>query len=167
MQKLGAPDHHHLDAAIGWLGLGLPGDALAELQAIAPGLQNHPDVLEVRWELFAREQNWTEALAFAEQLVALAPQRASGWLHRAYALRRAPGGDVAQAQEVLLPAAEMFPGEPTIFYNLACYACQLEKSAEARTWLERAIAVAGKDPIQAMALADDDLLPLRAEIENW
>ena len=167
MQKLGAPDHHHLNAALGWLGLGLPGDALAELQAIAPELQNHPDVLEARWELFAREQNWTEALRFAEQLVALAPKRASGWLHRAYAVRRVPGGDVAQAQEALLPAAEMFPGEPTIFYNLACYACQLGNPDAARGWLERAIAVAGKAPIKAMALADDDLLALRSEIEKW
>lgn len=167
MQKLGAPDLHHLDAAIGWLGLGLPGDALAELHAIAPGLQNHPDVLEVRWELFAREQNWAAALRAAEQLVADAPQRASGWLHRAYAVRRAPGGDVAQAQEVLLPAAEKFSDEPTIFYNLACYACQLGNLDAARGWLERALAVAGKVPIQAMALADDDLLLLRAEIEKW
>lgn len=165
MQPLVPPDTHHLEAASGWLGLGLPNDARAELSRISSANQSHPDVLEVRWELFARETNWSDALQTAGQLVATAPDRASGWLHQAYAMRRAPGGGLRPAWEVLLPAAKLFPDEPTIFYNLACYACQMQRLDEARDWLQQAVAIGGKEQIKCMALADDDLQPLWPEIK--
>lgn len=167
MQKLAPPDSHHLEAASGWLGLGLMADARAELQRIAPEQQEHPDVLEVRWELLARENNWQDAVRVAEQLVASAPERASGWLHQAYAVRRATDGGLAMAQDVLRTGAKLFSDEPTILYNLACYACQLERTDEARKWLEEAIAIGGKEQIKSLALADDDLKPLWPEIEKW
>ena len=166
VRKLVPPDSHHLEAATGWLGLGLCADARAELKAISPRQQNHPDVLEVRWEIFARENNWSDAAQVAGQLVACAPERASGWLYQAYAVRRAPDGGLPQAREVLQTAAKMFPEEPTVFYNLACYACQLEQIDEAVQWLERAVAIGGKEQIKRMALADDDLKPLWPEIRN-
>lgn len=166
MQPLVPPDTHHLEAAGGWLGLGLPNDARAELGRISPANQSHPDVLEVRWEIFARENNWTDALQTAGQLVACAPDRASGWLHQAYALRRAPGGGLPQAKVALLPAAGKFPAEPVIVYNLACYACQLSQLDEAREWLGQAVRTGGKDAIKKMALADDDLKPLWPEIQK-
>jgi len=67
----------------------------------------------------------------------------------------------------LLPAAETFPGEPTIPYNLSCYACQLQRLAEARTWLRRAFQLGDKDKLKAMALADPDLQPLWEEIREF
>ncbi len=51
----------------------------------------------------------------------------AGWLHRAYALRRVANGGLPQAWDALLPAAEKFPGEPVIAYNLSCYACQMQQ----------------------------------------
>ena len=166
MRKLVPPDTHHLEAASGWLGLGLCADARTELKLISPRQQNHPDVLEVRWEIFARENNWCDAVQVAGQLVACAPERASGWLHQAYAVRRAPGGGLPQAREVLHTAAHLFPKEPTVFYNLACYACQLEQIGEAREWLQQAVAIGGEEQIKRMALADDDLKPLWPEIQQ-
>jgi len=151
---------------MGWLGLGLRDDARAELEQISAANQSHPDVLEVRWELLAREELWAQALATAEKLVAGAPDRASGWLHQAYAARRVPGGGLEQAWAVLHPAAKRFPKEPTVFYNLACYACQLQRLAEAREWLRQAVAVGGREQIKRMALTDDDLAPLWPEIEK-
>ena len=65
-----------------------------------------------------------------------------------------------------MPAAEKFPGEPVIAYNLSCYACQLQQLDQARTWLKRAIASGQKENIKKMALADDDLKPLWAEIRE-
>jgi len=166
MQSLGPPDTHFLSAAAGWCELGSIAEAKVELERIAPVLRHHPDVLEVRWRIHAQEKNWEEGLAAAEKLVEVAPQRSAGWLHRAYALRRAQRGGLQAAWDVLLPAVEKFPKEPIIPYNLSCYACQLGRLDQARQWLQRAVKVAGKEKIKFMALNDDDLAPLWEEIKK-
>ncbi len=166
MQRLGPPDSHHLNAAVGWLGLGLPDDAQAELKLISPAHQRHPDVLEVRWTIFAQEHRWDAALAVARKLMTQAPDRADGWLHHAYALRRVSEGGLEKAWAALRPAADKFPQEPVIPYNLACYACQMKQLAEARIWLKRALKIGGKEHIKQMALADPDLESLWDEIRQ-
>jgi len=166
MKPLAPPDSHHLDAAIGWLGLGCPDDARDELKMIPAGKQNHPDVLEVWWTLCVHEKEWPDALQIAELELTTAPGDAGGWLHRAYALRRAPGGGLPQAWEALLPAAEKFPKELLIVFNLACYACQMEKYDEARNWLKRATEISDQAKVTEMALADSDLEPLWPEIRG-
>ena len=164
MQPLGPPDSHFLSSAEGWLELGLRAEATAELDLISPPYQRHPDVLEMRWALHAHARQWDAALDAARELVLAAPDRASGWLHQAYALRRAMEGGLAQAREALKPAAKKFPKEPVIPFNLACYACQLGQLDEARGWVKRAMKVGGKESIKLMALADEDLKPLWQEI---
>ena len=166
VKPLAPPDSHHLDAAIGWLGLGCAQDSRAELAAISPTNQKHPDVLEVRWTLCAHEKLWDDALKVAEQELQFTPGDAGGWLHRAYALRRAGHGGLPAAWDALLPAAEKFPAEPVIAYNLSCYACQMQQMDIALTWLRRAIHAGQKDAIKQMALADDDLQPLWPEIKE-
>ena len=167
MQSLGPPDTHFLSAAVGWCELGNVTEAKAELDRIAQVLRHHPDVLEVRWLIHAQEKNWEEGFTVAEKLVEVAPRRSSGWLHRAYALRRVQRGGLQAAWDVLLPAFERFPEEPIIPYNLACYACQLGRLEQARQWLQRAVKVAGKERIKFMALNDADLEPLWVEIKKF
>ncbi len=164
VQPPGPPDSFYLEAASGWLGLGCAQDAREELARIAPEFQEHPAVLEVRWTLSAHEKKWAEALAIADREMVADLTSPAGWLHRAYALRRAPAGGLRPAREALLPAAEMFPEEPVIPYNLACYACQLERLEEARVWLRQAMRIGEKKAIQQMALADEDLKPLWPEV---
>ena len=166
VQKLEPPDSHFLDAAIGWLGLGLPNDARDELNKLSLKSLNHPDTLEVRWALYAKEERWEDALKIAEQKFKIKPNDPAGWLHRAYALRRSSNGGLIMAWGVLLPAADKFPQEPVIAYNLSCYACQLKHLDTARTWLQRALKIGEKETIKKMALDDDDLKPLWPEIKG-
>jgi Flp pilus assembly protein TadD len=166
VKPLAPPDSHHLDAAIGWLGLGCAGDARAELARISPANLDHSDVLEARWTICAHEKQWGEALEIACSELRIAPNESSGWLHRAYALRRVTNGGLSQAWDALLPAAKMFPAEPIIAYNLSCYACQMQQLDIARHWLNRAVAAGQKEAIKKMALADADLQPLWAEINE-
>ena len=166
MQSLGPPDTHFLSAAVGWCELGSVAEAKVELERIAPVLRHHPDVLEVRWLIHAQEKNWEEGLAAARALVEAAPERSSGWLHRAYALRRVKAGGLQAAWDALLPAFEKFPAEPTVPYNLSCYACQMGRLEEAREWLQRAVKEGGKENIKVMALNDEDLEPLWEEIKR-
>lgn len=166
MPKLEPPDSFALSAALGWVELGNPTEALEELDHITTANQHHPGVLEVRWAALAELKRWEPALKAAVELVRAAPENANGWLHRAYALRRAPDGGLNQAWGSLLPAADKFPKEPIIPYNLACYACQLEKLDEARTWMLRAMKTGKGSEIKRMALADEDLKPLWPEIRS-
>jgi hypothetical protein len=166
MRELEAPDTFHISAAVGWLELGDLGESKAELALIGPEARDHPDVLEVRWMICSEENAWAEALQVAQALVSGAPKRSSGWLHQAYALRRVPEGSVKKAWEALLPAFDKFPKEPIICYNLSCYACQMHQLDAARTWLQRAAFIGGKDRIKRMALEDPDLEPLWAEIKK-
>ena len=148
MKSLETPDLHHLAAAVGWFGLGCANDASAELAKVSVENQIHPDVLEIRWMICAQEKRWRDALEIAEQELKSAPGESSGWLHRAYALRRVSNGGLLQAWDALLPAAEKFPAEPVIAYNLSCYACQLQQLDIARHWLRCAVAAGQKDADQ-------------------
>ena len=164
MKNLDPSDAHLLRAAEGWLGLGLRAEAAAELDSISPEHQLHPDVLEARWAFHAHGREWEAALDAARALVRAAPDRSSGWLHQAYALRRAAGGGLPQAHAALKPAAKKFTREPIIPFNLACYACQLGQLEEARAWFQRALKLGGRKHITLMAMADEDLKPLWPEL---
>ena len=166
MQPLSPPETHFLSAAAGWYELGNITEAKAELERISPALREHPDVLELRWLVHAQEKNWEQGLAVAEKLVEIAPERSSGWLHRAYALRRVQRGGLQTAWDALLPAFEKFPKEPTISYNLSCYACQMQQLEAARVWFKRAAIIGGKSRMKHMALDDPDLEALWGEIKT-
>jgi tetratricopeptide (TPR) repeat protein len=155
MQPLEPPDSHCLSAALGWLGLGNQGEAKAELASISPARQNHPDVLEVRWAIYSEEKNWDPALQAARALIEEAPERAAGWIFRAYALRRVSNGGLQQARQPIIP------------FNLACYSCQMRRLEEARVWLARAAQIGGKEEIKPMALGEPDLEALWEEIRQW
>ncbi|HEX9048400.1 MAG TPA: tetratricopeptide repeat protein [Verrucomicrobiae bacterium] len=166
VQDLEIPDIHRLNAALGWLGLNSPAEARAELDSIPTARQLHPAVLEARWLLCAHEKNWHDALFVAEQEVTASPETVPGWLHRAYALRRVKGGGLTKAWDVLLPAAEKFPTEAVVAFNLACYACQMGQLEQAREWFQRALGIGDKKEIVKMALDDEDLKPLWLEIKK-
>jgi tetratricopeptide (TPR) repeat protein len=167
MSKIEPPDIFFLAAAVGWMELGLPAEAEAELAKIAAKNHCHPDVLEVRWILLAQAKSWDTALEIARALLKTAPKRSSGWLHQAYSLRRVSNGGVQQALDALLPASEKFPREATIPYNLSCYACQLQQFEKARIWLRRALKLSDKGKMKEMALGDPDLQPLWDEIRGF
>jgi predicted Zn-dependent protease len=114
-------------------------EANEELDKIAPLLRAHPDVLEVRWQVFVTAKKWEPCVDIAEAIIKSAPDRPFGWIHRSYALHELQR--TQNAFDQLLPAAEKFPRDWTIAHNLACYTCQLGRMQEAKEWLGRAIDV--------------------------
>lgn len=151
-------------AAEGWLELGNVAEAKVELESISPELREHPAVLEMRWQICAKESNWDAAKELAQVIVAQMPDDADGWLHLSYATRRASGGSVQAAWDVLYPVSKKFVGVPLIFYNLACYACQLGQIKAARELLRKAFVAGDATRYKLMALRDSDLKPLWEEI---
>ena len=165
--ELRPPDSHHLLAAEGWLELGNAAEAGNEIDRVDSAHLDHPDVLEMRWAICAAGERWEPGLAIAETLLRVAPRRASGWLHQAYALRRIKGGGLQRAWDALRPAYEKFPKAEIISFNLACYAAQLGRLDDAWEWLHKSMEAAGDvDVIKKMALADMDLHPLWDRIRS-
>ncbi len=162
MQSFGHTERFHLVAATGWLELGNWKEGVVELDQIGPELQAHPDVLRVRWALASAAKEWPQAVEFARALAEKEPEDSFGFIHQAYALHEMKR--TREAWDMLGPAAEKFPKEYLIQYNLACYACQLGERDKALAFLANAVKLGAKRDVRAMALKDADLAPLRDEI---
>ena len=61
MKSLEPPDSLRLRSAQGWLELGDHLEANVELEEISPRLNMHPDVLLLRYEIFAKAKLWETA----------------------------------------------------------------------------------------------------------
>ena len=156
------PFERHLQAAQGYLELGLPLEANEEIEQIPPEFKTVAEVLAVRVEIFRALDAWDLMEAVARQLCQRRPDDVQAYLSLAFATRRAIG--LQEALAVLAKVANRFPEEPTILFNLACYAAQLGHLDSARARLAEAIKL---DPFcRQMALSDPDLAPLHAEIKE-
>ena len=154
-------DQRHLEAAEGWLDLGLPLEANEELEKIQAQLRGHPDVLELRWHIYAKEKKWDACVDLATTIIKLAPDRSDGWIHRSFALHELQR--TQEAFDQLLLMVDKFPKVWTVPYNLACYASRLQQFDEAKKWLKQAISL-DKATVQAAAIEDEDLKPLWASL---
>jgi tetratricopeptide (TPR) repeat protein len=157
MKPLSAPDSHHLLAAQGWFELGDPVEANEELEKITPQMRVHPDVLKLRWEIYAVAKQWDFALHLAKALIRLAPDDPLGWIHRSYTLHEL--NCTSEAFDQLAAVAERFPTEWIIPYNLACYCAQLERLEECQKWFKEAMAI-DEHTVKRTAIDDPDLKPL-------
>jgi Flp pilus assembly protein TadD len=162
IEPLERPDSFHLEAAEGWLELGNPREAGAELDQITPSVRSHPSVLGVRWQIEAAVKNWEASLTIASEVTRLHPDEPAGWVHQCYSLHELKR--TAEARDILLSVADKFPTSPTICYNLACYECQLARLDQAREWLKKALALGDPKQMKLAALQDPDLQPLRDDI---
>ncbi len=162
MTSLPPEDRAHLEVAQGWIGLDTHTEANEELGKMAPESREHPDVLEVRWKIYASIQHWDDCLQISEALIKTAPERMSGWLTKSIALHGL--NRIQDAFDTLSPVADKFSHIAIISYDLACYACRLGRVREATAWLQRAFKTGDASRLRAMALADPDLEPIRNEI---
>ena len=162
MKSLEHPDSLHLRAAQGWLELGDYLEADEELERISPPLRVHPDVLLLRYEVYAKAEKWEGAFRLTSALVDIVPHEPYGWINQSFALRKMPSRGSKAAWDALLPVAVNFPDNPIIPYKLACYACQLGQLKDARAWLSLSFLLYNE--LKPMALDEPDLEPLWLEI---
>jgi len=157
-------DRFFLESASGWLMLGNAGEAFQELKQISPTARNRPEVLMCLWEIHAHSRQWVQAIDAADQLIARSPDQPEGYIKRAYALHELKR--TQEAWDTLAPVSTRFKENWLIPYNLACYACQLGRSADAVKLLKKALRLGDAGEIRTMALEDSDLEPLRQAIEK-
>src|SRR4051812_14200244 len=101
MNELEPPDSHYVQAAQGWLELGVHQEAGLELEKVSDSFQKHPEVLSIRWSLLVAEQKWNESIETAQYLVDTAPEYPLGWIHRSYSLHEVKR--TQEAFDLLLP----------------------------------------------------------------
>ena len=142
----------------GYLGLGLLADAERELVLAEEGGVGAAAVEELRIALLHEKQDWPALRALTRSVIARGGADAGVWISCAYATRRADS--LAAAEAVLLEAENFFPAEPTIQFNLGCYACQSRDLVAARKRVDRAIELEPR--FREAAASDPDLAALRA-----
>lgn len=153
-----------LRAVAGWMELGLPAEGLDELADLPAPLQEHPEILKVRFSILRPLRRFSEALNTAEQITNQAPGDKWGWLYRSHALHWL--GRSGEAYSQLEPLREKFPRAFEVPYDLACYCAQTGRVDEARKLIEECLELSGsrRADVQSMALQDPDLKPLWPEL---
>lgn len=157
LNPIGLPDWHHYRAAQGWLELGNPCEANAELDNIAPEMRLHPDVLEVQWHICFKENQWPACVEIGSTLVRVAPDRSDSWIHHSFALHCL--GRTQEALDILLSVAERFSSVWQVPYNLSCYCSALGRLNDARDWFNKARSL-DETAAQSAGVNDPDLQPL-------
>jgi tetratricopeptide (TPR) repeat protein len=160
-KSLPSPDSHHLNAALGWIGLGNYNEANEELEKITPAIRVHPDVLLVRWAIFANAKKWEACLEIAKAITAGASDCAQGWLNLSVSLYRL--GRTQEAFDSLSTAAPRFSDNWTVSYDLACYAAQLGHLEKSERLIYKALELGNLQQVRKLIMEDPDLAPIRAK----
>ena len=150
------PDDQHLEAAHGYIELGMFREANEELEGIDAFCRSLPEVLHARLRIYHGLKKWEAMAAIANKLVEWNPSEPEYFVCLAYATRRLDSLEAARV--ILLRGEEIHPQEGTIQFNLACYESQLGNIEIAKEHLSRATLADAE--FKLMALDDEDLKPL-------
>ncbi len=152
-------DARVLHSAEGWFALGNLDEANLELDKISLQHRSHPDVLFLRWQIYAREQNWSECLLLALSWTEQSQKDPRGWIALAETFYHK--NQLIEAYELAAAKARQFPRSWKLLYNAARYACLIGKRAEAEQYFQLAMAVGDARALRLKALQDPDLQRLR------
>ena len=141
--------------------MGMDREARRELRQLPPAVQDEPEFLATAMQIHQNAQRWPSVARIARELVKQNPDEAGWWIVLAYATRR--NDSIEAARRILLQAEHLHRKEPTIQFNLACYAAQVGDIGEARTRVARAIA--RDSNFAELAKTDPDLEPMRRSKE--
>ena len=146
----------HLQAAIGYLELGMLVEANDEIENLSPELKNSSSALGVRLEIYRSAKKWGLMEVVAKELWKRHQDQPIFWNHLAFAVRRSSG--LEEAHKILSEALEKYPDDDLTLFNFGCYECQLGNLESAKKLVGAAIKIDHNWKIHA--LTDPDLVPL-------
>ena len=117
------PDLQYLKAAEGYVALGMLIEADRELDKIDPLNRAAPECLALRVEIYRGLKKWELMREISRRLHEFNPDELQWIISYAFATRRAVS--IGVAKDILLKSIANFPKEGLVFFNLACYDCQL------------------------------------------
>lgn len=146
-----------IDAATGYLELGMIEDANSELEKLPPEVRAREDVLLLRVRIYSSAGSWDSASMVAQHLTKSDPANADYWRLWVHALRR---WNPEEGERALIDAEQIYPHVAILHFGLACYASRAGRVAEAKCQLDRAFKL---DPtLRLTALDEEDLLAVWA-----
>ena len=145
-----------LRAADGYLYLGLPEEALRELDAIESAEHDDSPVLLARIRVLLHMKKWTTAETLSTRGLRLHPDEGEFTVQRAFALHQMKRD--AAAEQALLAAPEWIRRTGILHSNLACYQARLGDLSQARECIDTAIQM--NSGIKKNARLDPDLQAL-------
>lgn len=149
-----------VQAACGYAELGMTRESIAELDAIAAPLQNHPEVLQLRLHHLMRKKRWAQALRVSQLLCRAVPECATGFLHAGFCLHQL--GKTAEAKKLLITGPVALLKDPVYYYNMGCYEALLGNVEGARKHLRMSFRM--DSSFRELAKCDPDLRALHAAI---
>lgn len=144
-------------AAEGYSQLGMPDEALAELDQLPQEGSIGLEVAKVRLPILIRASHWEAAIETARFLCKMDDQDSEHWVHHAFCLHET--GQTKEAREVLRNGPSALMKKAIYFYNLACYEAVLGDLEEAQAHLRTAFEMDGK--FREYARTDPDLEEVR------
>jgi hypothetical protein len=126
-----------LQAASGWLELGIAEEALVELASLPTEVRNQREVLELKLTAEMSNQSWNSASDTARLLCLKAADEPEFFLRAAFCLHET--GDTLAACNWLLRGPKTLFDMAIFHYNLACYLWVLGEGSRARSHLKQAI----------------------------
>lgn len=145
-----------LEAADGYLYLGMVAEALDEISGIPHGEQDNSSVLLARTRALLHLRRWKNAAELAERGRTLHPDEEEFTVQHIFALHQLERGE--EAFKVLLAAPEWIRRTGILHYNLACYEARLGDLKTARRCIDAAIEI--NAAIKKNARVDPDLAAL-------
>ncbi|CAN5562757.1 hypothetical protein BH20VER3_BH20VER3_07910 [soil metagenome] len=140
-----------LRTACGYAELGMNRESVSTLNSIPKGLQDRPEVVQLRLHHLMLRKSWKRALILSRKLCRLAPDCGAGFLHAGFCLNQL--GRTGDARKILLKGPPALRREPIFFYNLGCYEALLGRPQVAQRHLEMSFQmdanfreIAKKDP---------------------
>jgi tetratricopeptide (TPR) repeat protein len=145
-----------LQAADGYLYLGMPCEALSELNRAPSAAQRDPAVLLARVRVLLHWSCWKEAEVLARQCRETYPTIEEFTVQCAFALHQLERED--EAMETLRSAPDWILRTGILHYNLACYEARLGDLDVARSCIE--VAIRMNSAMEGNAKVDPDLKAL-------
>ena len=143
-----------LQAASGWLELGIADEALNELETLPMEVRTQREALELKLAAQMVNQSWNPAADTARLLCLKAAHEPLFFLRAAFCLHET--GDTLAACHWLLRGPKTLFVMAVFHYNLACYLWTLGEANRARSHLQQAITM--DESFRAAARDDRDLV---------
>lgn len=142
-----------LRSALGWLELGAPEEALAELSRLSPRDRMRRQALELKLVAEMKGGFWNAGADTGRLLCLREPKIPRFFIHAACCLHET--GDTAAARNWLMTGPSELIDDPLFHYNIACYHAVLGEKGPARSHLRRAFEM--NDQFRELAKDDEDL----------
>lgn len=142
-----------LRAAEGYLQLEMPNEAVEEITKLPPTIRQgiHAAELELAAEMMRK--HWNSGAELAQKLCDWKPSKKSYFLHAAYCMHET--GDTLAAKSFLMNGPKSLLKDGLFHYNMGCYSAVLGDPAEAKRYVDAALAL---DPsLVKTAREDPDL----------